>query len=253
MPSFRDRPLPWLFVIATAWLDAIALPIDNESAFSNSLVLGQLCIAGGWVVLGQTHRLVRAATFVAAIGLLSAPDYVLPRLRSRDYVDLVWPHVMAELILLGVAIIVVTFWWLSMARLMSRGLSRFRRADWQFPVAEMFGWTIIVAIASIGMQRADFSLVTGPRDVALAIATATVAGAIMALSLGDHNEGRRVSGTFAALLALGIIMLNVIVLAIALPVDQHIVIAGALAYTACWALVLRLDRRAAPADRPTVT
>ena len=244
MPAFRQQPLTWLFFIATACLDAIALATNNESVFADSLVLGQLFIASGWLVLGRSHRLVRAAIFVTAIGMLTTPDYVIARLRSRHYVDLLWPHVLAVLMLLGLATVMATLWWLAMARLTSRGFSAFRRADWQFPVAEIFGWMIIVAVASLAVQRADFSLINGPRDVALGLATTTLAGAIMALTLGNYNEGRRVRGRMAAVLAAGIVTLNVVVLAMALPGDVQAVIVGSLVYAACWSIVLRLDRRA---------
>ncbi len=250
MPAFRQQPLTWLFFLATACLDAVALTADNESSFANVLVLGQLFIASGWLVLGRSHRLARAAVFLATIGALTLPDYAIARLRHRQDVDL-WPHVLAVLILVGLATAGATLCWLAMSRLLSRGLLPFKRSDWQFPVAELLGWMIIVAVACAGMPRADFSLIDGPKDVALGVATATLAGAVMALALGDYNEGRRAPGTFAAVFAAVVITVNAVVLAVALPANGQRVVVGALAYAACWAFVRRMDGRvaAAPAEQ----
>jgi hypothetical protein len=185
MPSFRERPLTWLFFIATLCLDAVALSTDNESTFANALAIGQLFVVSGWLVLGCGHRLARAAAFVAAIGVLTAPDYIIPRLHTSFYVDLVWPAVLALLIAMGVATVVNTAIWLGLARLTSRGLEKFRRGDWQFPLAELFGWTIIVAVASVGLRLADFSYMDNPKDISTGFGLTYLAGAMMAFILGE--------------------------------------------------------------------
>jgi hypothetical protein len=245
MPSFRQRPLTWLFLIATASLDAAALATDNESGFANALALGQLFIASGWLVVGRSHRLIRAAVFVSAIGLLTAPDYVIPRLRGRFYIDLVWPHLLGMLIAMGLAAAAAAWWWLAMARLTSRGLKEFRRADWQFPLAELFGWMIVVAAASAGVRLADFSLIDSPQEIGLGLAMTALAGAIMALLLGDYQEVRRSRALVAKIEAACLIVGLIVLLAAALPPDARAVSAGALGYTACCAIVVNIDRRGA--------
>ena len=243
MHFFRTRPLTWLFFAATSCLDAIALATDNESDFANSLALGQLFIASGWLVLGRSHRLIRAAVFVSTVGFLTAPDFVIPRLRGGFYADLVWPHILGMLIAMGLATAAATLLWLVIARLTSHTPAAIPLADWQFPVAELFGWMIIVAVASVGVRLANFSLIDDPKEAALGLALTTLAGAGMALSLGDYNEGGRSHTALAKNLAAGLIGVNVLVLASSLPRDARAVAAGALGYTACWVIVMRLDRR----------
>lgn len=248
MHAFRQRPLTWLFWIATFCLDMVALSTDNESHAANALALGQLFVASGWLVLGRSHRLVRAATFVIAIGLLTAPDYVIPRLGSRFHVDLVWPNVLGMLIVMGLATAVMTFLWLNLARLTSRGLKEFRLSHWQFPLAELFGWMIVVAVASAGLRLADFSTMDNLKDISLGMALTYLAGALMAFSLGDHNRGRRAHAPLLKIMVAGVILLMIWVLATSLPVDAQVVAVGALGYTACWVIAMRLDRQFSPRE-----
>jgi hypothetical protein len=242
MPGFRQQPLTWLFFLATACLDAVALSLDHESTFANSLVLGQLFVASGWLVLGRSHRLARAAIFVATIAALTLPDYALARLRHRPDVDYIWPHVLAVLILMGIATVATTLCWTTIARLTSRGLRPFQRADWQFTVAELLGWMIVVAVVCVGVQRADFSLIDGPKDITLGLGAAMIAGAVMTLAV-DESSRRPRSIAFAAVLAGLIVTVNALILGRALPVDEQNVLIGSLVYAACWAFVRRIDGR----------
>ena len=252
MPSFRERPLTWLFLIATLCLDAVALSTDNESTFANALAIGQLFVVSGWLVLGRGHRLARAAAFIGAIGVLTAPDYVIPRLHTSFYVDLVWPAILALLIAMGVATVVNTAIWLSLARLTSRGLKEFRRADWQFPLAELFGWTIIVAVASVGLRLADFSYMDNPKDIATGFGLTYLAGAMMAFILGDYRDGARSPAIGGKVIAAMVLSLVAIVLAKSLPSDAQLVAVGSLAYTACWCVALKLDWRKAARDAAAI-
>lgn len=252
MPSFRERPLTWLFLIATLCLDAMALSTNNESHFANGLALGQLFVASGWLVLGRAHRLARAAVFICVIGLLTAPDYIIPRLKSNFYVDLTWPVILALLIAMGVSTVANAALWLGLARLTSRGLKEFRRAHWQFPLAELFGWTIIVAVASVGMRLADFSYMDDPKDIATGFGLTYLAGAMMALILGDYNDGRRLPAIGAIVMAAVMLSLVAIALAKSLPLDAQLVAVGSLAYTACWCVALKLDWRKAARDAAAV-
>lgn len=248
MPSFRERPLTWLFLIATLCLDAVALSTDNESHFANGLALGQLFVVSGWLVLGRAHRVARAALFICVIGLLTAPDYIIPRLKSNFYVDLTWPVILALLIAMGVSTVANTALWLGLARLGFRGKKEFRLADWQFPLAELFGWTIIVAVGSVGMRLADFSYMDDPKDIATGFGLTYLAGAMMAFVLGDYREGARSPAIGAKGLATMVLALVAIVLAKSLPSDAIWVAVGSLAYTTCWCIALKLDWRKASRD-----
>ena len=124
MPSFRQHPLTWLFLIATACVDAVALATDHESAWANALVLGQLLAVSGWLVVGKSHRLARAGVTVAAVGLLTAPDFFVGRRRGDMYADLVWPHVQGLLITTSAATAALTWAWLALAQSGGRGRAR---------------------------------------------------------------------------------------------------------------------------------
>src|SRR5690606_24078493 len=141
------------------------------------------------------------------------------RLQTTFYVDLVWPAILALLIAMGVATVVNTAIWLSLARLSSRGLKEFRRADWQFPLTELFGWTIVVAVASVGLRLADFSYMDNPKDISTGFGLTYLAGAMMALILGDYNERRRSPAIAGKVLATMVLSLVAVVMAKSLPSD----------------------------------
>ncbi len=244
MPSFRERPLTWLFWIAAACLDVAALATDHEADFPNALVLGQLFVASGWLIVGRVHRLARAGVLVTTIALLTMPDFIVPRLRGGHYGDLVWPHIAALYMAMSASTALWTWLWLTIARGTSSGARRTRPAKWQFPLAEVFGWMIIVAVGSVGARRADFSLLDDPKGLALAGALTAVAGAIMALGIGAYGRGTKVR----AILAAGFLILFVGSLVLGLSREELAVAVGALAFVGVWVVVQRLDARAMPAN-----
>ena len=240
MKSFRQRPLTWLFWIATACLDVAALATTHEATLPNAIALGQLFVASGWLIIGRAHRLVRAGIFVATLWALTLPDFIVPRLRGGHYADLVWPHVSATYIAMAVATAAWTWCWLAMARVTSWRLPPSPRFAWQFPLAEIFGWMIIVAVGSVGVRLADFSLLNeGIKEFALDLALTAVAGGILALGAGCYGRGPRSQNILFAVI-LVVFLAN---LASGLPSDALRVATGALAFIGVWVVVLRLDER----------
>src|SRR5215213_4367128 len=94
MLSFRQRPLTWLFLIATACIDALAIAgaANHESEWFGAAALGQMWVAGGWLATGKMHRLLRATVFLMTPIILSIPDYLHPLPRGT-FAGL-WPHVL---------------------------------------------------------------------------------------------------------------------------------------------------------------
>src|SRR5688572_29403581 len=80
MPHFRDRPLTWLFIIATACVDALAIAgeVNGTSGWFSAAAAGQMWIAGGWFAIGTAHRFLRATLFLLTPIVLSLPDYLHP-------------------------------------------------------------------------------------------------------------------------------------------------------------------------------
>ena len=51
MYAFRQRPLTWLFLIALACLNVVAISTDFRQDWYADLLAGQVFIAGGWLAL----------------------------------------------------------------------------------------------------------------------------------------------------------------------------------------------------------
>ena len=241
MPTFYQRPLTWLFCIAAICLDVVALSINHEGSFATSLALGQLFVVSGWLVLGQSHPLARATWFIVAIAVLLAPDFVIPRLRSGFYRDLVWPHVLGELIAAGLFTAVATGGWLALLRGISGNADEPPSMKPQFSLATIFGWMIVVAVASTGLRIADFTLIDDSvKELISGCGLALAAATMMAASLGDYRATglTRMANLFG--IASGVAM-SLAGDATPRVAATHI---GAWALVATWIIVTRLDLRA---------
>jgi hypothetical protein len=239
LKSFSQRPLTWLFWIAAACLDAVAVFTDHEASFANALVLGQTFVASGWLVLGKAHRLARAGVLIATLGALSLPDFIVPRLRGGFYRDLVWPHVLAMLVSLATATATMSWIWWSLAKFTSSEPRTASSGKRQFPLAELFGWMIIVAAGSLGIRWADFSLQDNPKNLALGLALASLAAAMMAMIVGEYGRG----GKFRIVLASMLLSVYLFGLLKGLTREELGVALGAFAFVAVWALVMKMDNR----------
>lgn len=240
MPTFYQRPLTWLFCIAALCLDVVALSINHEGNFATSLALGQLFVLSGWLVLGKSHPLARVAWFVVAIAVLLAPDFIIPRLRSGFYVDLVWPHVLGELIAAGLFTAVATGGWLAMLRGISGNADESPPTKPQFSLATIFGWMIVVAVVSTGLRIADFSLIDDSvKELISGCGLALAAATMMAAALGDYRA------TWPTRMAslLGVASGVAMSLAGDVPPRVAAIHIGAWAFVATWIIVTRLDLR----------
>ena len=253
MPNFYQRPLTWLFWIAVICLDAVALSIDYEGPFASALVLGQLFVVSGWLAVGRSPLVMRAACLVAAIALITAPDYVIPRWRSEMHRDVVWPHVLA-LTMVGAAITAMaTASWAAVLR----GVSPLREEGLpppiRFSVASCLGWMLVVAVASSGLRVADFSLLLDqPLGVLSGLGMAGIAAALIAGSLADYRATAITRGlNVVAILVMALLIVFDLRPPMASPEQLRAaheampVLWGCLAFAAAWILVMRLDGRTA--------
>jgi hypothetical protein len=246
MYAFHQRPLTWLFFIALACLNVLAISTNFQLDWYADLLAGQVMIAGGWLALGHAHRLARAGVFAAVVVAAASPDYLLRPTDSN-----MWRYVLGSLMTLGVVTAASSGCWL----LISRCIDRQRREPsprWRFSVAEILGWMIIVAVASLVVPAAYFyHLGQDHRNWQVLVAPATVAGLIMTLFLRPRrgSDVVNVAVSMIALTALAIF---------AAPIDRYIQnwdMLRALAAVGVWILVQRLDERqslsgdrASPAD-----
>jgi hypothetical protein len=251
VPTLYQRPLTWLFWIAAICLDAVALSIDYEGRFASALVLGQLFVVSGWLAVGRSPLVVRAACLVAAIALITAPDYVIPRWRSEMHQDVVWPHVLA-LTMVGAAITAVaTAIWAALLRGVSPLREEGSPPSIRFSVASCLGWMLVVAVASSGLRVADFSLLMDqPLGMLSGLGMAGVAAAVIAGSLADYRTTSLTRGLNAiAILAMALLIVIDFRPPIASPDrlraarEAMPILWGCLAFVAAWILVMRLDSR----------
>jgi hypothetical protein len=243
VPNFYQRPLTWLFWIAAVCLDAVALSIDYESRFASAMILGQLFVVSGWLAVGRSHLLARAACFVAAISLIVAPDYVIPRWRSDMHHDVVWPHVLALTIVGATFTTAATALWAALLRGVSARSPDESPPVIRFSVASCLGWMIVVAVCSTGLRVADFSLLADqPMGWISGIGMAGVAAVTIAAALGDYQASlvTRSLNLIATLALAGLVLLD------SVPRDAMPIIGGAWAFAAAWIIVMRLDLRTHP-------
>ena len=152
MLQFSDRPLTSLFLLATLALHAVLPEAMGLGLGYVGFLVGQMMLLGAWTALGDAHRLIRGAAFVAGTAILAklinSPNVGGPP--SMWYAYLV-PIALLQATAGGSA---------EITRLLCR---RFFPADdahptkpIQFPVVELFGWTIVVAVASSLLRYATF-------------------------------------------------------------------------------------------------
>ena len=150
MPPFRDWPVCWLFLLATATVDAALLSGSAVSPWAAGWVVGQMMVLGLWVVHGEMHRLLRGAIFVAGLGGLS---WLVATVIEPFFLQRWFALLAATLAIQGsVAAAAAATAWASRNR--QRGAGVAIDEPWQYPLIEIFGWTIIVAAASVLLRYA---------------------------------------------------------------------------------------------------
>jgi hypothetical protein len=167
MYGFRNRPLTWLFIIATACLDLVAVAhvVNYESNWFSAIAVGQMCLVGSLLAAGPAHRLLRAALFLGVPILLTVPDY----LSTSEFIGEVPAEVALEISIVSTApsVLAISLVITAMAAFFSFVLialnaicvprsSGATKAKFQFPIIEFFGWTIVVAVSTIALRAADF-------------------------------------------------------------------------------------------------
>jgi hypothetical protein len=243
VPSFYERPLTWLFWIATLCLDAVALAIDYEGPFASALGLGQLFVVSGWLVLGRGHPLARASWFVAMLILLVAPDYGIPRWRSSMHQDVVWPHVLALMVAAGAFTAFATGACATFLWIVSTPEPQPPRKP-QYSIAALLGWMTVLALSTTCVRLADFSLLNEtPRDLVSGGGLAGAAAIFIAASIGPHRE----SWLTRVMSAIGFIACIGVMAAAGVPPEAAAVAVGALVFVVAWTIVVRIDRHIANA------
>ncbi len=152
-PMFRNRPLTWLFFIATLCVDlAMVVPRFHSPGMGGvSMVFmfgipAQLSLVAIWGAIGRSHRLARGAVVTFAIFLATAATLQFP----YSWQDLLTFYLIHTLLVFGGTLVLRSLGWLRRwPSLVDRKNEKFR-----YSVIEMFGWTTIVAIWAFGWRHA---------------------------------------------------------------------------------------------------
>lgn len=235
MDSFRRRPITWLFLIATACVDAVFFSLDHQLPGVGFFVLGQTLVAGGWLVLGNAHRLARAGVFVATILLLASPDFYYGN-RAGE-----WNYVLGTLAACGTLTAIAAWGWSSLDRLIRRPLVASGDQRIRFSVVELLGWMIVVAVASAALRYVHLAhLIDPPLMLYVLLSLSLGASLLMAACVPGSGRSGLASAAIAGIgLALMFSFLSRMISRDA--VEGHI---GAFVYVALWILAVRLDERA---------
>lgn len=235
MHWFRERPLTWLFWMATACISLAGFARAGHSAWFGMFLEGVLLVLSAWAAIGRAHRLARGAVLVCAPLPLAAVAHSYGR--AAD--EAAW--------VLGVA--------------MAYGLTAFATAGmaawglaiwshqrppavrWRFSVIELMGWMIVVAIGSWAVSYARMPPWHTPLLSPLVLVDAVPPAAAMALFASWRRRDPASLGAAAVLLAAYAASSQG---SAAMPDVRDLAVSYA--YVAAWIVVVRLDeasRRAA--------
>ena len=194
-PMFRDRPLTWLFVAATVCVD-FAIAVGSPDALANlwqwGFCLGQSAVLGCWLVVGTRHRLERGALFVVA-------QLVLATVLSFPFLNgslIVWGRMLAPSALygtmaaLGVFVGKICFFRFRVTRDANRSYVI------RYSLMEIFGWTVVVAIAAAALRQGRLITMFQVPELLLFFLGLGLNIGLVTVLLIDHNNRYRYSLSF---------------------------------------------------------
>ncbi|NOY40898.1 MAG: hypothetical protein GXP26_03540 [Planctomycetes bacterium] len=229
---FITRPLTWLFIAATITVDltlAVTWSYGTERYIVWGYLLGQIATLAIWAIRGRIHRLLRASCFVLATGMLVT---ILNPPSS---------FALACLFVYASAIFVVTLLTEAVRHLPDAGNIE-QRKRWQFPLIEFFGWTIVVAVVSLGCRDMEFKEIFEITDVWLQLlALLTVPILLVLFTRNDLRDLR-------AIKSLIIVGAAIVAGWYFSYFDASFFIVTQTAYLVAWMTVLTLDNILAEAN-----
>ncbi len=241
MPAFRRRPLTWLFFIAANCVAAAAASRDANLTTMSVILTAQIYLVAGWAAVGGSHRLLRGAMLFVTPLATALAIYVLQRSNEEAQV------VLAALLFLSGVVFVSTIAAALLVRSV-RGKADDASARWQISMMETLGWTVVVAIGSAAASKAHLPPLEHIYALWGTLASAVVAGVLVALFLTPGPKHDRVGVVVAAVVLAS--FFAIVQLSEEFARDDSLMTAGLLAIIAVWILVVRLDEHAETAKRP---
>ncbi len=237
IPMFRDRPLTWLFIAATICVDLVLIELgDIGSYLQSGFWLGQMAVLGAWFAVGKSHRLARASVVLGGVAFLT----LIACYRRVDHVTAAnW----GSLFRITAWNCLFAFCCALFCRIFVQRFCRKCRIEqrWKaprFPLIELFGWTIIVAVGSVLSRPAIKVNVQYNWFRVLTMGlSAAVVGMMAALFLVP-NRGYRFTFLLAAIGVGGFWLYAFLTTSHTLSFIEYGVMQS---YTALWVFVQRLD------------
>lgn len=231
---FRERPLTWLFVVATICVDLVLFAGDwsnlKVAVWNIGLLLGQSAALGIWAAVSERHRLERGALFVVgqiALTLIACFSRNDPELTK-------WGTIIGTNSIYGIATLTIAL----LLRIILQ-ISLKSSTPVRFSLIELFGWTLVVSIASAVMRQASFShLLNSPGRLAALAGAAVLIGSAGGTLLTRHAAVGEFA-VWAIVIAMSAAYFAQSLL-IAARLDGNILLIS-MAYAALWIIVLRLD------------
>lgn len=155
---FRERPLIWLFLIATLCVDLV-LSVFFFSAGTDAtmiawmfLVPPQLNVLAVWAVIGEVDRLTRAAVVTVTLFFATLVTFYVSDPHFPQFWNDFLAYFMAHIPLVALA----TFA-LQKLKKWEALVSKNRKAKFQVSIMELIGWTFIVAIWAYAARLVPWS------------------------------------------------------------------------------------------------
>ncbi len=232
---FLDRPLTWLFVVATVLVDIVLAVGGVEWGWeSDDIVacyfLGQVATLGCWGAVGSRHRLERGAVFLIGMVALTAITCWSLNGGLEDWQD---PFLMF-FVYGSLNTLFAMLWKLCFRRLSMKEST----AEFRYSLMELFGWTVVVAIASALLRQARVSELIGNLPVLALLVSVAAVPAVLSVLFAGEQQYRSYVPKITVLVAIA----GFIVAYILFP-DPNVVtvLAGSLMYTVAWIVAVRLD------------
>lgn len=242
MPTFRQRPLTWLFWIATACAIAVGAFKKPEAGWLAWLLTALLYVVSSWAAVSRAHRLARGAV------LSVLPFAVALAVASHQRVATETPALLAySLLIIGTTFVAARLTTLLVRRLPGQP------ADcdcplWQVSIAEMLGWTLVLAIVSFAVSWSKLPPLDNLYGFWEPLSGGLPVGIVAGLFLGPRRRHDRVS------FVTSIVVLGGYLAGLApwghLSLDDYREFVVMFACIPFWIVVVRLDEQAEQAPSP---
>jgi len=247
---FRERPLTWLFVLATVCVDMLAIgPLPVDSLLGESLwglYLGQVAVLGCWLVLGTRHRLERGALFVVGQVVLTTISWICLFGRRGTWGVMLAPFALyGTMAAAGVFVGKACFFRL-------RVTSNIKRSNmFQYSLMELIGWMVVVAIAAACLRHARLiGMLEIPELLGFFLGFSANIGVISELLVGRNRYRYAIIISIVFSLALYYLFFLKVLGVLLPPYTPAFVVS--MAYVILWIVVRRLDAPSSAHTAPQI-